>query len=74
MLSDPSSLSFRVGHCHRQLLSMNMYITGEKFSMLSTNRYNIHMLHHIKIHKLINGTVKTKEGYGQTTLKKQMSE
>ena len=24
--SDQSSLSFRVGHCHRQSLGMNMYI------------------------------------------------
>ena len=43
MRSDQSSLSFRVGHCHRQLIGMNMYIT--KFRELSKNRYIIHMLH-----------------------------
>ena len=26
--SDQSSLSFRVGHCHKQLIAINMYITG----------------------------------------------
>ena len=28
--SDQSSLSFRVGHCHRQLIGINMYITNIK--------------------------------------------
>ena len=26
--SDQSSLSFPVGHCYRQLIGINMYITG----------------------------------------------
>ena len=37
--SDQSSLSFRVGHCHRQIIGMNkyiQYITGAKFRKLST--------------------------------------
>ena len=37
--SDESSLSFRVGHCHRQIIGMNKYIkyiTGAKFRKLST--------------------------------------
>ena len=37
--SDQSSLSFRVGHCHRQIIGMNKYIkyiTGAKFRKLST--------------------------------------
>ena len=32
MPSDQSNLSFRVGHCHGQLICMNMYITGTKFN------------------------------------------
>ena len=31
MRSDQSSLSFRVGHCHRQLIGINMYIINMDF-------------------------------------------
>ena len=37
--SDQSSLSFRVGHCYRQVIGINKYIkyiTGAKFRKLST--------------------------------------
>ena len=47
--SDQSSLSFRVGHCHRQLIGMNMYIAN--IYRNKVERYVIHMLHHNKIPK-----------------------
>ena len=63
--SNQSSLNFRVGHCHRQLIGMNMYIT--KFRKLSKNRYIIHMLRQKreKIHKLVVLNNKNKQAMGK---------
>ena len=56
-------ISFRVGHCHRQLIGINMYIiniyrSGTKFRKLSTDRYEMHMLHQSKY--ITRKTVKLK--------------